>query len=368
MMTHNSEYSQDELTARSRVARKARRKLELIAAHVPVAGTLFKTQLEPAPAERAVVVSDTHIGDPYDAFESERLTDRLCESISDLGEVDELVLLGDIFDFWQSPFTDSLERGRYFFSRLLMLGNVRRIVYIIGNHDHRLFRMYYEEERAKRLRAGEIVPPDQCMPLTADCPSIEALMPEGACVPLSVTYPSRELEVRGRRVHLTHGHLLGLFERSFWQAKHSRLGTLLIRRNEKLDLDDMENFLSPYYEMLALSAEIPEIVRSRYWVYRMLSRAGRALGLQDESRGSKFRNTTIEENAALIEALLNHFCPEKPDYFLFGHTHKPGRLILPVSGVTAINTGCWLQSDSVPGPRNIYAEITDEVRLIQLKD
>jgi len=353
--------------ASRRVAREARRRIELVASRLPRTALFKSGRGAVEEADRVVVVSDTHFGDPFDVLTSAKAIEALTDRIESLGAIDELVLLGDVFDFWKSPFGEAIARSRDFMSALFMLENVKRIVYLPGNHDHHVFRQYYNEQVTESLRRGVVEPPELTMPLTADCPIMNVLKPRAARVPLFAVYPAHNVNVRGTKVLLTHGHMLGFFERSLWRPRQSRISTLLVRKSENLDLEEMERFISPFYEMMALSALVPGVLEGNYRVYRFLARTGKVLGLQGESRDSTYRDTTVEQNAAEIEALLDHFCEEKPDYFIYGHTHRAGRLELPISGTTAINSGCWLGDSVTEDSRNIILEITDEARLIEVE-
>ncbi|MBK5092826.1 MAG: hypothetical protein JJE48_04840 [Actinobacteria bacterium] len=44
-----------------------------------------------------------------------------------------------------------------------------------------------------------------------------------------------------------------------------------------------------------------------------------------------------------------------------------GRLELPISGTTAINSGCWLDDSVNKSPKNTILEIADEARLIEVE-
>lgn len=354
--------------ARRRIAREAGDRIALIAARVPGARSFFRPLAEePRKVDRLVVISDTHFGDPNELLVTPQAIDGLTSAISELGTVDELVLLGDIFDFWQAPFPEAIARARDFMAAMFMLDNVGRMVYLVGNHDHHIFRMWYEGEVSKRLEAGDLEQPELTIPLTAVCPAMEPLKPEGARVPLYMSYPMHQVRVKDNVVLLTHGHLLGFYERSLWAPKrHSRFSSLILNRSDKLELDDMERFMSPYYEMTALSTFVPGVVEGRYWIYRMVNRTSKMWGVTDGSRVSFYRGTTVEDNAVEIEALLNHFCAEMPDYFVYGHTHRAGRLALPLSQAVAINSGCWVGGDSDINARNTIVEISDEARIIKL--
>lgn len=354
--------------SRRHIAVEARRRIELIASRIPGARALVKHVLPEAVADRLVVVSDMHFGNDYGALGTADKRMRLTDGIRELGQVDELVLLGDIFDFWTTTLDNALEQSRELISSLFKLENVGRIIYIPGNHDHHAVRLYHNEQVSNRLRSGELEPPPLTIPLVADCPVLEPLRPDGATVPLFMTYPWHHVMVRGKTALLTHGHLLGFFERSLWRPKRRFLNAFLLKKNPSVGLDDMEAFLSPYYEMLSLSTAVPGVVDGRYRFYRIVSRTAKMLGFEGEYRVSSFRDTTIEENAIEIEALLDHFYEVKPDYFIYGHTHRAATLDLPLSGTTAVNTGAWFNNpgDAENHSRYTIVEVTDKPRIIDL--
>ncbi len=351
---------------RRRIAEEARRRIELIASRIPGARALLRPPESPERvADRVVVVSDIHFGNDYSALAVSSNRKKLIDCIRYLGDVDELVLLGDLFDFWTTSFNDALEQSREFLAALFGLENVGRMVYVPGNHDHRIVRLYYDEQTSRMLRSGLLDHVPLTIPPVADCPALEPLKPEGAKVPLYMAYPWYEISVRGNNVLLTHGHLLGFFERSLWRPKRRFLNAFLLKRNPTVGLDDMESFLSPYYEMLSLSTAVPGVVDGRYRFYRIVSRTAKTLGFEREYRVSSFRDTTVEQNAVEIEALLDHFYDVKPDYFVYGHTHRPGEIELPLSGTVAVNSGSWFNDPSIENAGYCVVELTDRPRLLK---
>ncbi|MDD5748435.1 MAG: metallophosphoesterase [Actinomycetota bacterium] len=347
--------------------REAKERVELIASRLPRVQGVFRRGIErDERLERIVVISDLHIGDPKDTLSSLNTIKSLIEKLESFGFIDELVLLGDVFDFWKAPINEALSRSSVLFRELFSLANVGRMIYLPGNHDHHVLMMYYTSQLEKNLKEGNLTNPELRIPMTQECPVMEALKPKGANVPLFMEYPVHQVDVQGKRIFLTHGHLLGFFERSVWKDKKSFAGTLILRRAEKLDLEDMEQFLLPFYEMLTLSAFVPGVNSGGYRVFRLLNRMGKAFGLEGAERTSDYRNRAIEQVVAEIEALLNRCCSEMPDYFVYGHTHRSGTFELPLSGVTAINTGCWLDDPVTGDEYKTMLEISDEARLIQV--
>lgn len=352
---------------RERIAAEARERIELIRSRMPKRPFRKETARPATEAERLVVISDIHLGDPLNELTEPACIDTLVTALQNLGPIDELVLLGDVFDFWQSPFHEAIARGRDLMGALFGLDNVGRMTYIPGNHDHHVVRMHLEERVARNLREGELEPPPLTIPLTDDCPVMDPLRPEGARVPLYMAYPMHRVRVRGRDVLLTHGHMLGVFEGSLWRRR-KLVSALLMSKDGTLDMDDIERFITPYYEMVALSTYMPGVVDGRYRFYRFVARTSRVMGLEKEGRVSAYRDTTVEQNAVEVEALLDRFSVEMPDFFVYGHTHKAGRLTLPLSGVTAINTGCWLGDRGMNDARDTLVEITDDSLILTVDE
>lgn len=354
-------------TPSRRIANEARRRIELIASRIPGARALFRPpELPQSTADRLVILSDMHFGNEYAALSNDQALDRLIAVLSGLGQIDELVLLGDIFDFWTTTVTQAIELSRMTMSELFKLENVGRMVYIPGNHDHHVVRLRHAEQTNKRLRDGELEPGELTIPLTEDCPVLEPVKPDKAAFPSFMTYPWYQVEVGGKSALLTHGHLLGFFERSLWKPRRKFLNAFLLKGNPSVDLEDIEKFVSPYYEMVTLSTEVPGVIDGRYRFYRMVSRTAKFLGFEKDYRVSAYRGTDIEQNAVEVEALLDHFCGEKPYYFIYGHSHKAGMLDLPLSGTRAVNTGCWFNDPSSEDNRYTIVEVTDDARLIEV--
>ncbi|MCJ7444121.1 MAG: hypothetical protein MUO26_06260 [Methanotrichaceae archaeon] len=67
-------------------------------------------------------------------------------------ECKELVLLGDVFDFWRGRPAEAIRDSRYFFQKLSELN--LKISYVIGNHDHHLAVMHQECQIIEKLAGG----------------------------------------------------------------------------------------------------------------------------------------------------------------------------------------------------------------------
>jgi len=84
---------------------------------------------------KCVVVSDVHLGIEYS--NREKFTDFI-ENLED--DVERLVLLGDIFDFWRRDPVGVLLENIDIVDKLLSLEPKINVVFVVGNHDFHLIR------------------------------------------------------------------------------------------------------------------------------------------------------------------------------------------------------------------------------------
>ncbi|HMK45044.1 MAG TPA: UDP-2,3-diacylglucosamine diphosphatase [Methanocella sp.] len=86
-----------------------------------------------------IVVSDVHLG--YDRSNKEDFVSFLDKCNTQ--EIEHLVLLGDIFDFWRLSRADVFIKNDDVFQKLNSL-QAENIHYVVGNHDFLLFKLYNE--------------------------------------------------------------------------------------------------------------------------------------------------------------------------------------------------------------------------------
>ena len=87
---------------------------------------------------RTLVVSDLHLGAPSgrDVLRQPQARGRL---LAELGQVDRLVLLGDVVELRQIPWRDALSAARPVLNEIAhALGPGKEVVLVPGNHDHHL--------------------------------------------------------------------------------------------------------------------------------------------------------------------------------------------------------------------------------------
>ncbi len=116
-----------------------------------------------------VVVSDVHLAER--AGDSKVKTDdknfiQFLDHIAEdrLKDGGDLVLLGDIVDFWRRDFVSALRESDTVVEKLIAIGSKAEIHYIAGNHDFHMLRMYelsqnkfpFKVEKSLRLRDDKI--------------------------------------------------------------------------------------------------------------------------------------------------------------------------------------------------------------------
>src|SRR5262245_9435595 len=98
-----------------------------------------------------LVFSDLHFGDPRCTLHSMSTAQSLAERLREFPDIHEIVLLGDILDMqlanWAQAMEGRFEEGqkkravgfRYFVNFLLEQTGARKVVYVPGNHDYKIF-------------------------------------------------------------------------------------------------------------------------------------------------------------------------------------------------------------------------------------
>lgn len=315
--------------------------------------------------KRIVVISDCHFGDGSSLLTREDVVERLLAELDELGEIDMLVLLGDVWDLWSTGFGTAAAAGATFFRSLTAWGAPRECVLVAGNHDYHLWTAC-EDRRVRRELGWEEVE-RLSIELSGACTREErvCLVEE---LPLWMHYPLLSVEVGGRSLLLMHGHHLDFFTRSFWWAKTAWLARGMLGRSRGIALSDIDRLNKPFFELLTQTARVPELRAWEYRFYSVLRFFARVLRFQSRSGGSPRRLTSVEQNSGEARELLRDFLPGfLPDVFVFGHTHRAGfsRIRVGERKVFLANAGCWVEED-VEESSMTYLVIDEAVRLRRL--
>jgi UDP-2,3-diacylglucosamine pyrophosphatase LpxH len=311
---------------------------------------------------KIVVLSDFHFGAEGCALVIRDTVESLFEELMRLGKVDKLVLLGDIWDLWRTGFPEAMEAADIFFQALRAWEGPEEVILVAGNHDYHV--KAFNEEQRQRRDLGLEETADSSIVLTEAGMAREA--PGGKGLTLRLVYPFLFLTVRGKTVLLMHGHHLDFFSPSFWWLKSAWLARLILGTSQGVTISDLDRLNKPFFELLTVTARVPEIQAGEYRFYRIIQFLARLLRFQSRSGVSPRRYTSIEENTREARDLLLRLLPGYiPDVFVFGHTHRAGFSRIEAGGcdVLLANCGCWIEDEE---PCSTYLVIDDEVRLHRL--
>lgn len=185
--------------------------------------------------ERAVVISDLHLGNENSLFFHEdqqrfiNVMNWIIRQLKDLEKIDELILLGDFLDLSLAPLDVLYENLRNFFVYLSQLENIVGIYFIPGNHDHHFWIELVEQDVViERIKSNKSLPSDtermrerptrekfidyfvdRKYPNGFKEVIIPYLWPEDKKRPeIFVKYPNHLRQIGKKHYFFTHGHFL----------------------------------------------------------------------------------------------------------------------------------------------------------------
>jgi UDP-2,3-diacylglucosamine pyrophosphatase LpxH len=234
---------------------------------------------------RALVISDTHFGawTGRDLLREEFFLERLAPQLDD---IDELIFLGDLFDFLFGSVEEAVDAADGLLRLIAAKMAGRRLVFLAGNHDHHLVHRDGEDRLEARLAGGEA-------PVATGAPGpaffqafLERRLPG---VEVEIAYPT----YRFAGVLCTHGHYLDPHAR----LSGSRGDRLLTRTlwaiaaggpEQPTCIEDYESVITLLTEWLYVAAQMPHGTHAQQNVFRAAQRAGRfASALSLPGRGAR---------------------------------------------------------------------------------
>jgi UDP-2,3-diacylglucosamine pyrophosphatase LpxH len=220
---------------------------------------------------RALVVSDTHFGawTGRDLLREEFFLERLAPALEG---VDELIFLGDLFDFLFGSVDDAVDAADGLLRLIAERLGGKRLVFLAGNHDHHLVHRDEEDRLEARLAEGSAPRVTRPGPWFFQA-FLERRLPG---VEVEIAYPT----YRFGEVLCTHGHYLDPHAR----LTGSRGDRLLTRTlwaiaaggpEEPKCVEDYESVTTLLTEWLYIAAQMPHGTHAQQNVFRAAQRAGR---------------------------------------------------------------------------------------------
>ncbi|HET9163795.1 MAG TPA: metallophosphoesterase [Solirubrobacterales bacterium] len=339
---------------------------------------------------RALVISDTHFGawTGRDLLREDFFLERLAPALEG---IDELIFLGDLFDFLFGSVGEAVDASDGLLRLIAEALPGKRLVFLAGNHDHHLVHRDAENRLEAQLAAG-FSPPDlaeahrlsndeEARPgpgffrsfLTRRLPGVE----------VEIAYPTYSFA----GVLCTHGHYLDPHAR----LAGSRGDRLLTRAlwgiatggpEQPKTVEDYESVITLLTEWLYIAAQMPHGTHAQQNVFRAAQRAGRfeaalklpqrglrrlrgerPISAEDEPHplypaASVISPSDPSERAleAFAKVVANLGWAGRSDKIVFAHTHQP--LACVNSGADSRtrywNTGSWIYEPDL-GSRQAYA-------------
>ncbi len=241
---------------------------------------------------RALVISDTHFGawTGRDLLREEFFLERLAPQLEG---IDELIFLGDLFDFLFGSVGEAVDASAGLLGLIAERLPGKRLVFLAGNHDHHLVHRDFENRLEAQLAAGRAPLLSGEPAPVSDSPgpgflrSFLARRVPG--VEIEIAYPTYEFG----GVLCTHGHYLDPHAR----LSGSRGDRLLTRilwgiatggPEEPKTIADYESTITLLTEWLYIAAQMPHGTHAQQNVFRAVQRAGRVgAALGAPVRGAK---------------------------------------------------------------------------------
>ena len=232
---------------------------------------------------RALVISDTHFGawTGRDLLREGFFLERLAPALEG---VDELIFLGDLFDFLFGEVGECVAAADGLLDLIAARLSGKRLVFLAGNHDHHLVHRDEEDRLETELASGH-------RPSFPPGPGYfrEFLKRRLPGIEIEIAYPT----YRVGDVLCTHGHYLDPHA----NMSGSRGDRLLTRTlwaiaaggpEQPTCIEDYESITTLLTEWLYIAAQMPHGTHAQQNVFRAAQRAGRlASALSLPVRGAK---------------------------------------------------------------------------------
>jgi UDP-2,3-diacylglucosamine pyrophosphatase LpxH len=248
---------------------------------------------------RALVISDTHFGawTGRDLLREEFALERLAPALEG---IDELIFLGDLFDFLFGSVREAVDSADGLLRLIAEQMGGKRLVFLAGNHDHHLVHRD-EEDRLEAELAGREPASEGALGPAFFRAFLERRL---RGVEVEIAYPTYEFA----GVLCTHGHYLDPHAR----LTGSRGDRLLTRTlwaiaaggpEEPKCVEDYESVITLLTEWLYIAAQMPHGTHAQQNVFRAAQRAGRFASVLDlPVRGAKRLAAELRDRGVGAEA------------------------------------------------------------------
>jgi UDP-2,3-diacylglucosamine pyrophosphatase LpxH len=313
---------------------------------------------------KRVIFSDLHFGDPLCSLRRKPVVKGLRSFLSGLETIEEMIFAGDILDANIASLTEAIEgKGaseswprrigfRQWFAYLFeeKTPEVRRIVYLPGNHDYIIWNILSTDEAfVQPISQGRVPENLPLQEASFPKPFVRGIAPQKMRDRFVVEYPDYVFDLAGRSVLVTHGHYLDKKQTLFKDLQ------TLVREEDGDEAKAVRKFfkMTAQYQMAASTVSYMKGMRD--FVDNVHKKLSDFFDLFDVI--GKLRNQPIDgEMLEALEMYLYYFRKKKPDVFIFGHTHEAGhtttasglgeRKRLITKSIDVWNDGCFIEDQN----------------------
>jgi UDP-2,3-diacylglucosamine pyrophosphatase LpxH len=225
---------------------------------------------------RALAISDMHFG----AWTGEPLLRHqfaLDALEPHFEEIDELILLGDVFDFLFSPVEQAFAQADSFFALIQRKLEGKRVVFLAGNHDHHIVVRFLRAAVELKIATGATAEMLSELYCTQHRSFFQRFLDRRLHgIESEIVYPT----YRVGDVLLSHGHYLDAH-------LHNSIGNRLLVRSVRriaggspeaqLTVEDYEALVVPLTELLFTVAQMPRGTAAQQAFYEQFQRLGRLM-------------------------------------------------------------------------------------------
>lgn len=296
-----------------------------------------------------VVVSDIHLAEKQKESEKcpeEKLKKLLSEDdrqfVDFLREIKnnqlsnggDLVLLGDVVDFWRRDFSKALRECGVIFSELMSFDHKKvNIHYVVGNHD------YYMLQLKKNLLNG----------------------PHFSNVAKSVRLSSGD-----EKFFFIHGYQLETLANPYYksQTSYEEFAEHLCLAGDDIGsaASTLWNLWTRYKNRRFKEKQLKRLSLKR-WPKHIKGALDSMMERPDVRLTGRYQARSLIEELAISEARSVYLGMKRNEVLVFGHTHKPFQCPLGnKKAAKVVNTGSWKKS-----PCDYYSFVVIDEGEIQLK-
>jgi len=320
---------------------------------------------------RALVISDTHFGawtgEPL--LQYEWALQRLGEALED---IDELVLLGDLFDFLFSSVENAFAQAEGFFSLIEEKMAGKRLVFSSGNHDHHIVVRDLRTAIELKVSCEDEAALEEAFAMQRNFFQrfLDHRLPDVQSV---IVYPTYQIgDVLCFHGHYLDAHMEGsladrLLTRGIWRVAGGR-------PPDALKIEDYEAVIVPLTELLFTVAQLPRGTAAQQTVYEQLGRMGRLIALtsapqrelrrlrcrlkarrtvprpqEDVARACSVIDPPSTALRAYGQVVRNLGWDRRATKMVFSHTHQPlnGVVDEACGALRFWNTGSWIYEPAI---------------------